>query len=849
MRKLLGRIGEWAVTRPAPTIAAVISIVAIVGIVGALRLSPDATTDKLVDNGSDAFKGTEEYRQRFGDDAIVVLVKGDLDQIVLTDNINRLLSLETCLAGRTDQTTGQYAADTCAEIADMGVTRVVFGPATFLDEAARRATEGIQQQIQSGALNDPQAMAQAQQQLLQSGLGIADLASLSINNTNFVQAVVYDDTKEGAPPKAKRGYLFPSDQGALISIRLQPDVTAAERREAISLIRQTLADDTFKLKNGVGYEVSGIPVVVQGLSDALAEQILVLFGAALAVMAIVLILIFGPPLRLLPLLIAIGSAGFALGLLAIVGGTLTMASVAVLPVVIGLGVDYAIQLQARFREALEHGQRPPAAAVAAAVRGGLIVGTAALATAVGFLAPALSPIPMVREFAIALVAGIAAALTISLTAGLAALSMAPVPGESGGRGGRLGRVADRGGAALERGRAFGRAALAASIRSPGRVLVVGLVLAVTGWVGGTGTKIVSDIRELVPADLPALQSLTDLEDTTGVGAEMDVLVSGDVTSAKAITWMSRMKSRVLREHGFDDDTVSCLDDGVELCPGPALSDLFDLSSGTPLTQERVNAVLGLVPLLLLRELAQGNGDEGDVASASFLIPVMPLDEQEELIDDVRADLDPPDGVDAEVVGLSVLAADANAELSGSRYWLTAVALLAVALALLAVYRRPSRALVPMLPIAFATGWSALVLEAIGVALNPMSAALGVLVIAVATEFSVILAARYHEERDGGASTGEALRLTYSRTGTAVLASGITSIAGFGVLMLSGITMLRDFGVATVVDLSASVAGVMLVLPAALVWAENGFSPFTALRGRSRSGSRSGSGEADPEPAA
>ncbi len=54
----------------------------------------------------------------------------------------------------------------------MGVTRVVFGPATFLDEAARRATESIQQQIKSGVLSDPAALQQAQQQLLQSGLAI-----------------------------------------------------------------------------------------------------------------------------------------------------------------------------------------------------------------------------------------------------------------------------------------------------------------------------------------------------------------------------------------------------------------------------------------------------------------------------------------------------------------------------------------------------------------------------------------------------------------------------------------------------------------------------------------------------
>ena len=91
-------------------------------------------------------------------------------------------------------------------------------------------------------------------------------------------------------------------------------------------------------------------------------------------MALVLVAVFGPPLRLLPLLIALGAAGFAFGLLSLLGGTLTMASVAVLPVVIGLAVDYAIQLQARFREAAASGERPPAAAVIAAVRGGPVIG-------------------------------------------------------------------------------------------------------------------------------------------------------------------------------------------------------------------------------------------------------------------------------------------------------------------------------------------------------------------------------------------------------------------------------------------------------------------------------------------
>ncbi len=51
------------------------------------------------------------------------------------------------------------------------------------------------------------------------------------------------------------------------------------------------------------------------------------------------------------------------------------------------------------------------------------------------------------------------------------------------------------------------------------------------------------------------------------------------------------------------------------------------------------------------------------------------------------------------------------------------------------------------------------------------------------------------------------------------ASGITAIAGFAVLIASDIAMLRQFGVSTVIDLTVALLGVLLVLPAALVWSE------------------------------
>jgi predicted RND superfamily exporter protein len=101
----------------------------------------------------------------------------------------------------------------------------------------------------------------------------------------------------------------------------------------------------------------------------------------------------------------------------------------------------------------------------------------------------------------------------------------------------------------------------------------------------------------------------------------------------------------------------------------------------------------------------------------------------------------------------------------------------------------------------------------------MSATLGALVIAISTEFSVLLSERFLQERAAGYELPEALARTYRSTGAAVLASGATAIIGFGVLVFSNITMLRDFGFVTLVDLSVSLGGVLLVLPAGLALSE------------------------------
>jgi uncharacterized protein len=357
----------------------------------------------------------------------------------------------------------------------------------------------------------------------------------------------------------------------------------------------------------------------------------------------------------------------------------------------------------------------------------------------------------------------------------------------------------------------------------------------------TQTEVVSDVRELVPRDLEALRDVNELQEETGVSGEIDVTVrADDLTRPEVVAWMAKFQQETLAAHGYRRGATCGQEKSPpELCPALSLPDLLSVTGAGD--QASIRALLDAVPPYFSQGVISA---DRSTANLAFGIRLMPLDRQKEVIDDVRSRLDPPEGIEASLVGLPVLAAEANGALSSPlRRAATLLAALGAVLLVLLAFRRARLAgqggerpvgdiVAALIPIALAAGWSGAVLFLLGllpgplsVKLNPMSVTLGALVIAISTEFSVPLSARYRQEREAGAGPARAIELTYRSTGAAVLASGATAIAGFAALVASDIRMLRDFGVVTVVDLTVSLLGVMVVLPAALVWAEE-HGPFT-----------------------
>ena len=125
------------VTRRPLVVLGLTAVLALGGAALALRLEPSAATETLVDRGSQSFKDTERFKEDFGDEAILVLVHGELTRTVLTADLNRVLRLEGCLGGNVpDNKKGLGSLPpVCREIADLKPAKVVYGPATFINTA------------------------------------------------------------------------------------------------------------------------------------------------------------------------------------------------------------------------------------------------------------------------------------------------------------------------------------------------------------------------------------------------------------------------------------------------------------------------------------------------------------------------------------------------------------------------------------------------------------------------------------------------------------------------------------------------------------------------------------------
>ena len=514
----------------------------------------------------------------------------------------------------------------------------------------------------------------------------------------------------------------------------------------------------------------------------------------------------------------------------------------VLPVLlVGLGVDFAIHLTARYREELGAGWEVRPGAQRATATVGIALVLATVTTAVGFLTNVANPIPPLKDFGILAALGIVGAFLITLTFVPAARALLD------GRAERANRLPRREFEQPELRlvpKVMSRTALVAEhFAVP--TLVLALVLTGLGALGMSRLRTEFSSTDFVPADDPLRRSYETLaeEFQGGFGETVDVLIEGAVATPQfhnallAATANMADTDNVVTLNGYAaaQSPISVIASLVEpdatgIPADPEFAALAlaqgmtpDLTMSTDADVEAIyRAALRSAPPAMPAVLAPG--DDGSLDYARIVVSTQAGEEfAGQIATDLDEDLKPLTalpGVRATPTNVNIVTDSVVRALQDSQNTSLIITLSAAMLLLVATFwyeaRRPFLGVITILPVAFVVLWTYGMMAVLDIPFGPVTAMTAALAIGIGVPYSIHVTQRYLEDRMRFDDPEAAMRSTAGHTGGALAGSAFTTVAGFGVLMTSGLVPFQQFGAVTAMAIGFSLVASVGVLPSMLI---------------------------------
>ncbi|MFF3522314.1 MMPL family transporter [Streptomyces albidoflavus] len=198
-----------------------------------------------------------------------------------------------------------------------------------------------------------------------------------------------------------------------------------------------------------------------------------------------------------------------------------------------------------------------------------------------------------------------------------------------------------------------------------------------------------------------------------------------------------------------------------------------------------------------------------------------LDELQPVLDEIKEAAGKVPGTEAVIAGPAASQADLSDAFAGIDGLLLGVALIAVLLILLVVYRSVLLPLVIIFGAVLALGLACAVVYALAqrdvVRVDgQVQGILSILVIGAATDYALLLTARFREELSLQGDRFTAMRLAWRQSFGPITASAATVALGLLALLLSDLTNNRALGPVGAIGIVCSVFSALTFLPAALV---------------------------------
>jgi hypothetical protein len=508
---------------------------------------------------------------------------------------------------------------------------------------------------------------------------------------------------------------------------------------------------------------------------------------------------------------------------------------------IGLGVDYGIHLNSRYREEIGEGLSVDDAIGGAIRTVGVALVLATLTTVIGFLTNVFSPIPALKDFGILAAVGILAAFFLML---LFLPSVRIVADRRAARKGTLPvSTLQRHGDRLLPKAMQRMAVLAEHAAVP--TLIVALALGGLGWYGFTQLETRFSFTDFLPADSPYVLTLGILEEDFGggLGETTQVLVEapeGDVIDAALHNALVDANAELV---GVDDVATVETAQGEFVNAVSPIGILGQILSGDPASAPELFAAAqqaGLGPDLKVAESADVGvlyqalldtvpeqagrvmhaGDQG-VDALLWNITTTAGENPGELRVGLDASFQPVREAGATAITTSqnvigdVVVGSLTESQSRSLFITIAVSALVLVITFSIESRRWFLGIITMIPVGLVVLWTYGLMFATGIPFGPVTATLAALAIGIGVPYTIHIARRFLEDRRENDDPDEAMRQTMRHTGGALAGSAFTTMAGFGVLITSSLTPFRQMGQVTVYAIGLALIAAVVVLPSML----------------------------------
>lgn len=793
-------IGHTTSRRTGRTLAVVLVITAVL-VVGLQRLDFATGQDSYIDPSSQVAKDNERHQTLFGGENMVVLFTAAPDSSIVD------LFVPANIA--------QFAEVEQQLVTSPAVQSVV-SPVTLLTWTQDLVLEGVASEILARAIErdpDPAAADVRQQDALVTVQRLGAAGEHSFENPEWVRFLLFGNdgfTVDGdgqlvAPAedalmvrKPLRAFI-PDARHAILAAVLVGNAELDALAVGSDAVKSAFDGRTF---DNATVTITGTPTFLTDINDYLQGGMLTLGGIAVLVMIVILLVAFRVRWRLLPLLGMVAGVVWGFGVFGFTGTKLSLVTIAGLPILIGLGIEFAIQVQNRVEEErAAEGEQDPFGETLVTMGPPLLAAT--IAAVIAFLTVKISRVPMVQDFGVLLAIGIVALLIAGLVLPITIIGArerrSPTQVEPGHS--WVEKTVDRLGS-------LPRAAVLP-------LVLIAVVLPIVGLVLEKGSKIESDPINWADQSSESITNARFLEHETGFATTLGVFIettgeaSNGVFTDQSGAFVFDLVDRSLGENDELAQASSLATTAGWLAEVPGATSLPP--TGLDMLQAYEVAPAALQGLLV--------ADSGNSTQVLFQVGPSSLDERAVVLDNVQlAIADPGDGArlpanaSATTGGLAVVGVGLLENITANRAQLTIVALILVGAFVTLRYRDLARGALTMIPVLLAVGTATVLVRVLGITLSPLTTVGGPLVVATCAEFAVLLVARYAEERARGLDPERSTHVAAQRTGRAFFTSALTTLGGFAVLMFSTLPLLRDFGIVVTINIGVALLSALVVVP-------------------------------------